>query len=188
MNGVSSGGATEVTGTGGHGPVFVLGSGADSDYREVDIQYLTISNGDHQTGTGVGGGVQVRRGAFLHLLGSVVTHNSALFGGGHDHAKSGAQWRGIYTDIGTRVTVGQTTVSENSVSQVHMHLGFVGGARAQSGRLSAGRWLASENRQLIVESTLVGGPRFATGDIGGEVRIFLQYPRSVQPAQHRHHQ
>jgi cytokinin dehydrogenase len=38
----------------------------------------------------------------------------------------------------------------------------------------SGRWLASENRQLIVESTLVGGPRFATGDIGAEVRIFLQ--------------
>src|SRR6187455_2404286 len=58
----------------------------------------------------------------------------------------------------------------------------------QNGRLSAGRWLAGENRQLIVESTLVGGPRFATSDIGGEVRVFLQYARSVQPAQHRHHQ
>src|ERR1700754_4726135 len=53
---------------------------------------------------------------------------------------------------------------------------------------STGRWLAGENRQLIVESTLVGGPRFATRDIGGEVRIFLQYARPVQPAQHRHHQ
>ena len=46
----------------------------------------------------------------------------------------------------------------------------------------------TENRQLIVESTLVGGPRFAAGDIGGEVRIFLQHARSAQPAQHRHHQ
>jgi hypothetical protein len=82
LNGGSSGGVTEVVGTGGHGPVFVLGSGTDGDYQQVDIQYLTISNGNHQTGSGVGGGVQVRRGAFLHLLGSVVTHNSALFGGG----------------------------------------------------------------------------------------------------------
>ena len=41
---------------------------------------------------------------------------------------------------------------------------------------------------LIGEGTLVGGPRFAAGDIGGEVRIFVQYTRSVQPAQHRHHQ
>jgi hypothetical protein len=44
---------------------------------------------------------------------------------------------------------------------------------AESGALSAGWWLASENRQLSVESTLEGGPRFATGDIGGEVRIFV---------------
>lgn len=32
---------------------------------------------------------------------------------------------------------------------------------------SAGRWLASENRQLSIESTLEGGPRFAAGDICG---------------------
>jgi hypothetical protein len=62
------------------------------------------------------------------------------------------------------------------------------GLSTQSGRLSAVRWLASENRQLSIEGTLVGGPRFATGDIGGEVRIFLPYSRSVQPAQHPHHQ
>ncbi len=49
----------------------------------------------------------------------------------------------------------------------------------QSGPLSAGRWLAGENRQLSVESTLVGGPRFAAGDIGGEVRIFVQDARSA---------
>jgi hypothetical protein len=55
-------------------------------------------------------------------------------------------------------------------------------------RLLAGRRLAGENRQLSVESTLVGGPRFAAGDIGGEARIFFQHTRSVQPAQHRHHQ
>ena len=50
----------------------------------------------------------------------------------------------------------------------------------------AGR-CGGENRQLIVEGTLVGGPRLATGDIGGQVRILLQYARSAQPAQHRHH-
>src|SRR5882672_9853045 len=58
-----------------------------------------------------------------------------------------------------------------------------------SSLLPAGRSLAGENRQLSFESTLEGGPRFAAGDIGGEVRIFLQDPRSVQPAQHLdHHQ
>jgi len=63
------------------------------------------------------------------------------------------------------------------------------GSHELSGRSfrSAGR-RASENRQLGVESTLEGRPRFAAGDIGGEVRIVLQHTRSVQPAQHRHHQ
>ena len=53
--------------------------------------------------------------------------------------------------------------------------------------MSAGR-CGGENRQLSVESTLVCGPRFAAGDVGREVRIFLQHTRSLQPAQHRHHQ
>ena len=44
-----------------------------------------------------------------------------------------------------------------------------------------------ENRQLSVESTPVGRPRFAAGDIGGEVRIFVQHTRCFQPEQHRHH-
>jgi len=43
----------------------------------------------------------------------------------------------------------------------------------QGGPLSAGRH-GVENCQLSVESTLEGGPRLATGDIGGEVWIFLQ--------------
>ena len=62
-----------------------------------------------------------------------------------------------------------------------------GSSEPRAGPSSAGRWLASENRQLSVESTLVGGPRFAAGDIGGEVRIFVQHTRCFQPEQHRHH-
>lgn len=40
--------------------------------------------------------------------------------------------------------------------------------------LSAGQGACSENRQLIAESTFVGRPRFGAGDIGAEVRIFLE--------------
>jgi hypothetical protein len=43
------------------------------------------------------------------------------------------------------------------------------------GPQSAGRLLAGVNRQLSVKGTLVGGPRFAAGHIGGEVRIFVQH-------------
>src|SRR5882757_10878494 len=52
---------------------------------------------------------------------------------------------------------------------------------------SAGRWLAGVDRQLSSESPLVGGPRFAAGDIGGEVWIFVQHARWFQPEQDRHH-
>src|SRR5260370_8948676 len=58
--------------------------------------------------------------------------------------------------------------------------------RAQDGPQSAGRWLADVNRQLSVESPLVGGPRFAAGDIAGQVRI-VQNARRFQPEQHPHH-
>ncbi len=54
-------------------------------------------------------------------------------------------------------------------------------------RTCTGLWLAGENRQLSGESTLEGRPRFAAGDIGGEIRIFVQYSRSLQPEQHFHH-
>src|SRR3546814_11790342 len=54
------------------------------------------------------------------------------------------------------------------------------------GLLSAGWWLARrENRQLSVDSTLEGGPRFAAGAIGGEVRVFVQHARPVQRSEER---
>jgi len=34
---------------------------------------------------------------------------------------------------------------------------------------------------LSVESALVGGPRFATDYIGGQVRIFVQNARLISP-------
>ena len=49
------------------------------------------------------------------------------------------------------------------------------------------RLTVNENRQLSRESTLEGGARFAAGDIGGEVRIFVQYSRWLGPEQHTHH-
>jgi hypothetical protein len=40
---------------------------------------------------------------------------------------------------------------------------------------------------LSGESPLVGGPRFAAGDIGGEVRVFVQQARCSQSEQHAYH-
>jgi hypothetical protein len=41
--------------------------------------------------------------------------------------------------------------------------------------------------QLSGEGTLVRGPRFAAGDVGGKVRIFVQNARRFQPEQPRYH-
>ena len=152
LSGDSGGGVTEVVGTGGHGPVFVLGSGTESDYQEVDIQYLTISNGNHQTGTGVGGGVQVRRGAFLHLLGSVVTHNSALFGGGI----------GVNTPGGPATTVTGCLIDDN-VSTSSQSLGGGGVVAVQGSTV------------VIQHSTVTRNQAFNGGgiytDIGTHVTV-----------------
>ena len=67
----------------GRGPVFTLGSGAPADPAVlITIRGLTISHGNHLGGTGVGGGVQVRAGAYLHLENSNVTENIAISGAG----------------------------------------------------------------------------------------------------------
>src|SRR5256885_1633039 len=65
----------------GRGPVFTLGSGLPADPALlITIRGVTISHGNHTGGTGVGGGVQVRAGAYLHLEKSTVTENTATLG------------------------------------------------------------------------------------------------------------
>jgi hypothetical protein len=67
----------------GTGPVFTLGSAVVGDPNAlITIRGLTISNGNHYGGSGVGGGVQVRVGAYLHIQDSTITENTALAGGG----------------------------------------------------------------------------------------------------------
>jgi Right handed beta helix region len=199
LTGAADGPATEIVGIGGQGPALVLGSGAGSGYEEVDVEYVTISGGDHQTGSGVGGGVQVRRGAFLHLLNSVVTRNSALFGGGigidtpggplttvsgcviddnsatttnglggggivvvqgsavliqqstiaRNRALNGG---GVYADVGTHLEIEHATVTENAVSQIHRHLGFVGGT---GGGVSANSELAITD-SIVADNSATG--------------------------------
>ena len=41
-----------------------------------------------------------------------------------------------------------------------------------------------ENGQLSGERSLVRRPRFATGDVAGEVRVLIQNSRTAQPDQH----
>ncbi|HWM66631.1 MAG TPA: hypothetical protein VNO35_08605 [Steroidobacteraceae bacterium] len=90
----------------GRGPVFVLGSGTDTAYKQVTIGYLSISGGTHPGGTGVGGGIQVRKGAYLNLFSSTVSGNTAQSGGGV----------GIDTPNGPDSVIDNCVISGNSAS------------------------------------------------------------------------
>src|SRR5580704_2372767 len=58
--------------------------------------------------------------------------------------------------------------------------------RVDTRRTSISRSAACR-RQLSGESPLVGGPHFAAGDKGGQVRISVKDTRWFQPEQHRYH-
>jgi hypothetical protein len=122
----------------GRGPVFTLGSGVAGDTNHlIIISGVTVSGGNHMSGTGVGGGIQVRTGAQLQLSNSVVTGNYAIFGGGvgidspgtptstiincsiSDNAAPGGGARGlglgggIYVRQGSKVSIDESTLSRN---------------------------------------------------------------------------
>jgi fibronectin-binding autotransporter adhesin len=81
-NGGVLAGPTIVDGA-GRGPVFTLGSAVAGAKPELTtIEGLTITGGMHRNGTGDGGGVQVRAGAYLHLSDSVIVQNVASTGAG----------------------------------------------------------------------------------------------------------
>jgi hypothetical protein len=75
-------GVSEIYAT-SRGPVFTLGSGTSGDTPQlIEMHNLTIAHGNHTGGTGQGGGIQVRAGAYLHLYDSTVTQNYALSAAG----------------------------------------------------------------------------------------------------------
>jgi hypothetical protein len=85
-----TGGVTEVYAA-GRGPVFTLGSGVPGATPElIEIHNLVIGGGNHFGGSGVGGGVQVRAGAYLHLYDSTLLKNKATSGGGVGVSTEGA--------------------------------------------------------------------------------------------------
>jgi hypothetical protein len=75
--------------------------------------------------------------------------------------------------------------SQRSRSPSFEHLGDSTSNTGQT--QSAGLWFAGAKRQLSVEGSLVGGPRFAAGAIRGKVWKFVQNARSSEPEQHRYH-
>ena len=122
----------------GRGPVFTLGSGTAGDANHLIIlDGMVISGGNHNGGTGVGGGVQVRSGAYVHLLGCAVRGNYATFGGGVGINSPGAppsaisggviadnvapggsgglgHGGGVYVAQGSTLGIGSATIARNS--------------------------------------------------------------------------
>jgi hypothetical protein len=158
LSGVPAGSTviTEVVGS-GHGPVIVLGSGTATTYEEVDIHNLTISHGDHESGTGVGGGIQVRSGAFLHLANSVLTHNIAQLGAGI----------GVNTPGGPATTLTSCLIDDNvAVPMSNLSQGAVFG-------LGGGVFAASGSTVAVLQSTVTRNHSLSGGGLYSDTSSHL---------------
>ena len=120
--GVTNGGTLVVAA--GRGPVFTLGSGVTGDPNKVVVMTgMIISGGNHMGGTGVGGGIQVRAGAYLQLSGCTVTGNYATFGGGI----------GINNPGAPASSISNCVISHNLSPGTPRGVGFGGGVYVQDG-------------------------------------------------------
>jgi hypothetical protein len=108
----------------GRGPVFTLGSGVAGDpNKAVVMTGMVISGGNHSGGTGVGGGIQVRAGAYLQISGCTVTGNYATFGGGI----------GINNPGAPRSSIANCVISHNLSPGTPRGVGFGGGIYVRNG-------------------------------------------------------
>jgi hypothetical protein len=171
------------------GPVLVLGSGISSDqYHLVEVHGLTISHGNHQTTTGVGGGVQVRAGAYLHIFDSTISQNIAGFGGGigintpggpettitrclisEDLAQAapmsglfGTGGGGIAVLAGSSVTIQQSTISRNRTT----------GQNGGGGISTSGRTNLSLIDSTVSDNLAVPSEQQGSGGSGGGLLLF----------------
>jgi len=205
---------SEVVGIGG-GPVFTLGE-ASGTYFLIEMRFLTITQGDHENGTGVGGGVQVRVGAYLHIFDSILQRNVARFGGGlgvdtpggpasivsqcmiRDNAarvddpaapdglgggielsegssltvtqstiarNQALDGGGVFAAASTQLSVHQSDVTANEVTQVHFNRAFIGGF---GGGINAQAGLSISN-SVIARNSATGGE----GGSGGGLFVLL---------------
>jgi hypothetical protein len=154
----AAGGASGITRVSavGRGPVFTLGSGVAGDVnRLIEIRNLTISNGNHTGGTGVGGGIQVRAGAYLHVFDSIVMQNTASSGAGIginspgaptttlsgcliDDNVTGGPGGGVAVLQGSSASIDQTTVVHNVSSEGGGIYGATGSTLTITNTLASG--------------------------------------------------
>jgi hypothetical protein len=129
----------------GQGPVFTLGTGVAGATPElIEIHNLVIAHGNHAGGTGLGGGIQVRAGAYLHLYDSTVTQNQALQGGGV----------GVNSPGAPQTLISGSLLDDNTATGT-----FTGGGGGVA--VVAGSVLSIQGSTLTQNSSHAGGGLFA---------------------------
>ena len=137
----------ELIGT-GHGPVFTLGANTGGPYYGVFISYVTVTGGSHFGGTGQGGGIQVRQGAYLVLTNANVVGNTAMAGGGVSVNTPG----GPLSEI-----LWSCLISSNTA--------YNGGGVY----LAANSSLSLSDECVVANNTATGNAAIPTGGLGGGV-------------------
>jgi hypothetical protein len=153
-------GVTEVFAA-GQGPVFALGSGIAGTTPElIEMHNLVIAQGNHFGGTGVGGGVQVRAGAYLHLYDSTVTQNLALNGGGI----------GVNSPGAPPTLISGCLIDDNQSGLLEPN-GFVGHSGGNGGGVDvvAGSGLSIQASTITHNASFEGGGVYS--DAGTQLRI-----------------
>lgn len=152
---------TEVYGA-SRGPVFTLGSARPGDTPELtEIHGLTISHGNHTGGTGQGGGIQVRAGAYLHLYDSVITRNYALSGAGISISTPGAPENLI---SGCIIAENRTPTTVKGRDYVGGGVGVFAGSRVSVRATTIVRNLSNDGGGLFADSgthVVVDGSTFS---------------------------
>ncbi|MEA3180680.1 MAG: hypothetical protein QOI59_4203 [Gammaproteobacteria bacterium] len=132
----------------GVGPVFTLGANNGGPYFDEFIYFVTVTGGSHFRGTAQGGGVQVRQGANLILLGANVIGNTAAAGGG----------------ISINTPGGPTSLI-NTNCQISSNTAYIGGGVY----VAPGSSVDLADECVVSNNTATGNPKLNTAGSGGGV-------------------
>jgi hypothetical protein len=164
----------------GRGPVFTLGAATGGPYYQVNLSLLTISGGSHENGSGIGGGIQVRQGAFLHLSDVTVASNGATSGGGigvntlggptttltncNILSNTASTGGGLYVAAGSKVTLEHCSVENNSA---------IGSVNDASLAARGGGVYSDTGSQITIDQTVISS-NHVTGPchVSGGTRVF----------------
>src|SRR5512138_1952580 len=118
----------------------------------------------------------IARGTYIaEQYAAIGMHFNGAFAVGFLQAPAAAPSDGHLTS-GLATSSPSSTPNHDAISRISHRIGTCTPATS-----------AGVHRQLRRECSLVRRPRFAAGDIRGQVRILVQEARRPRPEQHRHH-